>query len=432
VSRLYDLVSNAQEDTSPPDKKNLFKKLFPGAKYDDKRMRYLFSYLAKQVENFLALRAFEKDDGQYFIQLKRSLTQRNAPKSYSLARFQFESSRKYESANNYLEGYVASGIHHGYSASRFSRVNQLNYENVVHNLDRFYFLRKLQLYCELINLKNVLNADYRMLLIDEINALIRKHSFFGSKAIEIYYHIFLTLTEPDTEKHFEKLRTLLEESKQQFPVEDLNDMYQYVKNYCIKMINLGHDRYRQQLFGIYKAILYDARLMNHEYLSQWEYKNIVTLGLRLKENRWVNDFIRRFINYLAPHERKNALTYNSAMLGYHEGNYRQTVKLLREVEFSDLYYALDARSLLMKVYFETDDVETLLYHIAAFKIFLRRNKFISAYQREIYRNFIRYTLKLFRAGTSRTKLAALRAEISNRMNISDRSWLLERADELIV
>jgi hypothetical protein len=121
--------------------------------------------------------------------------------------------------------------------------------------------------------------------------------------------------------------------------------------------------------------------MNHDYLSQWEYKNIVTLGLRLKENKWVRDFIRKHLHHLAPHERKNALTYNSAMLGYHEKNYRLTLKLLREVEFSDLYYALDSRSLLMKVYYETDDPETLLYHISAFKIFLRRNKFISDYQR---------------------------------------------------
>jgi len=431
VKKLYDLVKKLPKNQTEPDKKTLFKKLFPTQPYEDKRMRYLFTYLSRHLENFFALREFENDEQHHLLHLKRSLAKRKAHKAYSFARLQFISRRKYESPQNYLNSYLASDLHHSYAASRFSRTSQPDYESVVAGLDRFYFLRKLQLYCELVNFKNVLKADHQVYLVEEISALITKHSFFQSKAIEIYYYILLTLTEPATEKHFEKLNALLEDSKHLFPVEEMSDMYQYVKNYCIKMINMGNDGYRQKLFRIYKNILSDVRLMNHGYFSQWEYKNIVTLGLRLKEIKWVGDFIRRYIHYLAPDERKNALTYNTAMLGYHEKNYRQTVKLLREVEFSDLYYALDARSLLMKVYFETDDSETLLYHIGAFKIFLRRNKFISAYQREIYKNYIRYTLKLFRAGATQKKLESLRAEISGQKNISDRNWLLERADELI-
>jgi len=432
VMKLYSLVKNFPGNEAAWDKRSIFKKVVPSRPYDDKKMRYLFSYLTKHIQNFLALREFEKDEHQNLIHLERSLTKRNAHKSYSFTKLQFESWMRYESSRNYLLSYQAAELHHNYSVSRIPRAGQSGYENVVAGLDRFYILRKLQLYCELINLKNVLIADHQVFLIEEISALITKHSFFQSKAIEIYYYILLTLTEPGTENHFEKLKALLEESKHLFPVEDMIDMYQYVKNYCIKMINMGNDGYRQKLFRIYKNILADTRIMNHGHLSQWEFKNIVTLGLRLKEVKWVGDFIRRYIHYLAPHERKNALTYNSAMLGYHEKNYRQTLKLLREVEFSDLYYALDSRSILMKVYFETDDFETMLYHIVAFKTFLSRNKLISDYQREIYRNYIRYTLKLFRAGTNVKKLALLRKEISTEKNISDRNWLLEKADEMIL
>jgi len=431
VTKLYDQLKSISKDDPIPDKKILFKKIFPSQAYDDKKIRYQFTYLSGHIEKFLSLREFESDEQQQIIHLQRSLSKRNTHKSYSFSRLRFETGMHYESLKNFHNSYLASELHHHYSASRFPRNKQSNYENVVAGLDRFYILRKLQLYCELINYKNVMIADHQVYLVDEIRTLITQHSFFKSKAIEIYYYILLTLTEPGTEKHFEKLRALLEKSKHLFPVEDIVDMYQYVKNYCIKMINMGNDEYRQKLFVIYKNILSDTRMMNHGYFSQWEYKNIVTLGLRLKEKKWVSDFIRRYINYIAPRERKNALTYNTAMLGYHEKNYRQTLKLLREVEFSDLYYALDSRSLLMKVYFETDDMETLLYHISAFKIFLSRNKFISDYQREIYRNYIRYTLKLFRAETNIKKLVSLKEEISIKKNISDRNWLLEKANELI-
>ena len=153
--------------------------------------------------------------------------------------------------------------------------------------------------------------------------------------------------------------------------------------------------------------------MNHGDFSPWEYKNIVTLGLRLQEEKWVREFIRKYLNFLPVDERANALTYNSAMLSYYHKN-------------TDLYYQLDARSILLKVYFELDDVETMLHHISAFKIFIRRNKLVSAYQKEIYLNFIRYTLKIFRAGTSTTKLNAVKNEIISHQNISDKNWLLDQ------
>ena len=64
------------------------------------------------------------------------------------------------------------------------------------------------------------------------------------------------------------------------------------------------------------------------------------------------DFIELHLHHLPPNERDNAHTYNSAMLCYYRKQYRQAVKLLQTVEFTDLYYQLDARSILLKVYFE--------------------------------------------------------------------------------
>jgi len=427
---LFEILNKAGSTGSFPDKAGVFKKLYGKEKFNDKKLRYRFSYLVKHLEDFLAIRQFQKDEKSYLINLQKSLSNRNTSKTYSAVRLKSGSGKRHESVGILLHDYLSAEQHHSYSAMRLSRITQLNYDSMIDNLDQFYFLRKLQLYCELINLKNVLQSEPNVLLIEEICSLISKNNFYNSKAIEIYYFIMLTLTEPQHEAHFNTLLDLVESNREIFPASDLKDIFQYVRNYCIKMINTGKDAYRQKLFGIYKSILSDTRLMQLGYLSQWEFKNIVTLGLRLKQDKWVQRFIRNYAGYVAPDERKNALTYNKAVLCYHEKNYRQTLKLIREVEFSDLYYALDSKSLLMKVYYETDDMETFLYHISAFKIFLRRNKFISEYQREIYRNFIRFTLKLFRSGYSRTKLTVLREQLANESNISDRSWLLEKADDL--
>ncbi|HRH65093.1 MAG TPA: hypothetical protein PLU53_02230 [Bacteroidia bacterium] len=429
VLQLHDLLRQKSETDEIIDKKELHKILFPGKRYDDKQLRYLFSYLSGHIENFLALREFEKDRAQYLLALRRSLAERNAGKAYAFARVRFREMETLESVSHYLHQYQSAELDQQFSAAR---VRQADYQSILSNLDHFYFLRKLQLHCELINLGNVFQSETNMLLIDEICRLIVRNKFFESPLIEVYYGILMMLTcrEKESEEHFQRVSRLIHQNNDKFPVTDLNNVYQYLKNFCIRLINKGNDGYRNILFVLYKTILSNRRLMGHRDFSPWEYKNIVTLGLRLQEEKWVKEFIRKYIHYLPVQQRANALTYNSAMLAYYQKNFRQTLKYLQAVEFTDLYYQLDSRSILLKVYFETDDIETMLHHISAFKIFIRRNKLVSAYQREIYLNFIRYTLKIFRAGTNTKKLDALREEVLSQQNISDKNWLLEKISEM--
>lgn len=434
VLQLYEYLLPRKDQSGAFERKNVHVVLFPGQRYNDKRIRYLLSNLSGHLENFLTLREFQSDEREYLLVSREVFSRRKADKAYSFASIRFDQMEKLESVSFHLGKYRAAELHHVYSSEKLSRVRQTDYISILHHLDHFYFLRKLQLQCELINLRNVFNAETEMLLMSEISSLVVKQKFFGSPLIEIYYNILLTLTlaERESEPAFRRVVELVEKHNTSFPVAELNNIYQYVKNYCIRMINRGRDSYRQTLFGIYKSILANKRLMEHDYFSPWEFKNIVTLGLRLREDIWVEEFIQRILKHLPPQERKNALTYNSAMLCFFRKNYRQTLKLLQAVEFTDLYYQLDARAILLKVYFETDDTETMLHHISAFKIFLRRNKFISAYQLEIYRNFIKYVLKIFRAGTSVRKLEELKNEILGQANISDRAWLVEMADEALI
>jgi hypothetical protein len=417
----------------PVGKEELYKRVIGKGAYNDKKIRYLFSELSTQLIRFITANELQNNEEEYLLLQKRALAKRDIRKAFSYSRIKFSNRSKELSPSSELNEYRASEIVHLYDSKNQSRLASLNYEPLLKDLDKFYFLKKIQYQCELINLKNVLNKGCDVVLIDEILVSVKKNNFFDSPLIEIYYYILILLKdkEGNASAALRKIEELLNLYQNQLSVAELNNIYQYQKNFSIRMINRGFDQYRTVLFETYKSILANKRLMKHDYFSQWEFKNIVTLGLRLKEKSWVKNFIPKYINSLAPAERKNALTYNMAMWYYHDKNYHFVLKHLREVEFTDLYYQLDSRSILLKVYFETDDQETLLHHIAAFKIFLKRNKLISEYQLLIYRNFIKYSLKIFRAGTTASKLKQVRAEISSSSNISDRNWLIDRIDELL-
>ena len=89
------------------------------------------------------------------------------------------------------------------------------------------------------------------------------------------------------------------------------------------------------------------------------------------------------------------------------------------------------RVILLKCYFETDDEDSFYYHTAAFKIFLSRNKLISAYQRKIYRNLIRYSTKIMNANGNNKKLRLIQSEVDRVKQIADVGWLQVQLRKLI-
>ncbi len=412
-------------------RKDLHKKIFGIVRFNDQQMRYLLTDLTKHLEYFISLRGFDKDDLLQNTICANELAKRDCEKSYQYRYHLIKQQDEIQNSKFYYHRFVAADQHLNYTGSKQSRKKKLDYQDVLQNLETFYLSRKLQLFCEVINLKNILSGDFNLHLFDEIKKLAVKEPFAKIPVIQIYYHILLTLTDADKEKNFDRLRELLKKHGHLFPVAELNGMYQYVKNYCVKKINQGNTAYIKTLFEIYKTMLADKRLMNADYLSQWEYKNIVSIALRLNEKEWCRIFIHKYINYLLPAERKNALAYNLAYWYFMNADFKKSIRQLQDVVFTDVFYQLDARVVLLKAFYELDEVETFFYHASAFRLFLLRNRSISEYQRTINRNLVKFLTRLVRAGISNTKLQKLKQEIDAEKNVADLKWLNEKVEAVI-
>lgn len=168
-------------------------------------------------------------------------------------------------------------------------------------------------------------------------------------------------------------------------------------------------------------------------LSQWDYKNIVSLGLRIGKTDWVANFIETQRERIAADYRTNAYAYNSAYFHYATRNYPDALRQLQTVEFSDVFYHLGTKAIQMKIYYEQEETEALLSLFAAFKTFLRRNKGISTYQRRTHLNLVQFVERLDRLRErsprlSRKvfteKLQELQAEAEAKDGVSNLPWLL--------
>jgi hypothetical protein len=412
-------------------RKDLHSQIFAKQKFNDQRIRYLLTDLCRHLEYFLVLRELDNNKNIYRNLSAKSLAVHDCEKAYNYVFDTIQADQKNQNALYFYSLFDAAENDLNYAGKKQSRKQKFDYSSVLSNLEIFYLAKKLQLFCEVINLKNILTGEYELHLLKEIKELSSKQPFVEIPVVQIYYHILLTLTEPEMERHLDQLEKLLIANASLFPPEELKDMYQYVKNYCVKKINQGNAGYIRRLFEIYKTMLANKPLMYHDYLSQFEFKNIVSLSLRLDENSWCRNFISKYINYLEPEERKNAFAYNSAYLNFMTGDFKNAIRKLREVEFTDVVYQLDSRVVLLKCYYELDDIETFFYHASAFRLFLLRNRNISEYQKTINRNLIKFLTKIVRAGTSKTKLIQVKKEISAEKNVADLKWLEEKVDMLL-
>lgn len=114
-------------------------------------------------------------------------------KAYSFTMIKSSAKENSEKARSFMNKYRSEEIAHLFNARQHSRLAQLNYTGLLKSLDQFYFVRKLQLQCELINLKNVLNKQFEVILIDPICEYLVSNSFLSSPLIEVYYYILISL-----------------------------------------------------------------------------------------------------------------------------------------------------------------------------------------------------------------------------------------------
>jgi hypothetical protein len=409
---------------------SLFRSLLknPARQEGGKRAGYLSSELTGHLEHFFTLRYLQQQPFEGQLACLRSLADRNCEKSWHYSWLQLKETETPRDASYHLSLGVAGEIAIGFLADKQSRSKEADYPELFTHLDAYYCSKKLQFCCEVINRKSLLSAATELPFLDDL--VKQSGRLLHIPAVSMYYHILQMLTHPDDESNFSRVMETTLAHGHLFHARELSSCYAYLKNYCIRRMNTGDQRYAAVLFGIYKSYLSSPELIRTGYLSQFEFKNIVSLSLRLKEYDWCRDFIRKYSYHLAPGEKQNAVTYNTAYFHFMKGNFRQAIRMLREVTFSDVVYQLDARVILLKSYYELNDQDAFFYHASAFRLFLLRNRYISDFQKNLNRNLIRYLTRMIRDQYSGVKVTRLKSEIANAKDVADIRWLQEKAAQL--
>jgi hypothetical protein len=112
---------------------------------------------------------------------------------------------------------------------------------------------------------------------------------------------------------------------------------------------------------------------------------------------------------------------------FHTGKYDKVLLNLQKVQLADLFYGLDARSLMLKCYYELNEKEAFMNAYYSFRVFVQRRKNISRQHQEFYLNFLRITKKLMNLRPSDKKtIQSLHHQIKTSKALADKNWLEEK------
>ncbi len=446
VGMLIDYLNKSYPDFNSQNcqRKVIYKSLFPQQKHNQSHLALLFTYSIRLLDKFLIQEQFKENIAYHKVLLLRNLRQRKQYKYYEKTMMSLENeleTSQYKNSTHYNLRFLKASESDAYFTQRSKHENDDSIQLKQNNLDNYYLAEKLRDACEMIVRSNILKVNYSTGLLESVLSEVRRNIKYYETipSISVYFHIYQMIVKTGHAYYFEAL-PVLQKYSSFFPYEELQNIYNYLQNYCIEQINKGESQFLKETFNLFKDQLDKELLMDENgFLDQWHYKNIVTTAIRLKEMEWAKQFIENYKERLHPEVVENAYTYNLASYYYSTKQFGQVLDLLVKVEYTDIQYNLGAKSLLLRTYYDLEENEALLSLTRSFKQYLNRNRLIPETRRQGMSNLIRFTnracsIKANIGFDSKTKsqkeLKKLMEEIQSKDPIINQDWLDSKIEEL--
>ncbi|MFM9949282.1 MAG: hypothetical protein ACKV1O_15185 [Saprospiraceae bacterium] len=401
--------------------------LYPGKPYDELQLNRLMSRLLQLAERFVSIWRYEQRGVLPDCVALEYYVESRLDKLYTFAYEKVKSKLARQPLRNsawYYQQFMLSDLAERHFSAQNLRRYDHHLQEASDDLDTWFLLQKLQYLCAMLDRQKILSTPYRQTFMEAIREHLTHHDYQTTPPAAVYSHLLNALSGTDDKAHFQALKVLVYDSDQHFSKAEVKDLFYFAINFCINKFRQGGKEYAEDLVELYDRGLQKGVLLEDGLISPWTYKNMVKLGLGLRRFEWVERFISDYSFKLPADQREDAYHFNSADLFYHKKDYRGALFHLNQVEFTDIHYSLDAKTMLIKIYYETLETEAFLSLLSSFNIYLRRNKLISKEIKSAYLNFTAILQQIYSAGKERRK--ALVEKIKKAPQLTDRTWLLEQ------
>lgn len=422
------------------DRDNLYQRLFPEEQtFDEQKLHNVMSYLKKLYQRFLAVKFLEvKSFREQLFTLESAFEVNQFELMTNRAKLLERTMENHPHHNSdyHFVSYRLHALLGYYSGSYVDRSKTESFQRMLDHLDRYYISEKLRNCCHLTANMMLFNTSYDLGFLEEILNYIGNsiEQFADDTSILLYYTVLMSMRDESNPEHYERLKDMLTHDIDKLTPDEAYELYNFANNYCIRQIKQGQTRYQRELFNLYQQGLKADLLLTNGLISEWDYKNITTLGSNLKEFEWTEQFLQDYKDKLLAARRENAYNYNLSNLYYNKKMYDKALEVLRDVQFTDVFYHLNTTFLQLRIYYDLNDTEAFISLIETFRIYVIRNRKLTTVEKKGYTNLLRLAKNLaaikhnastFTRKNYEEKLLALRKKIESTQNVINKQWLLE-------
>lgn len=429
VCKLWEYTCQSlNSSSSEPNYQGAFQFIFPTTAYDITKLRLVMSDLYKQLLEFLAFKEWEKEKTTHALYQAKALRRLGLEKySRQQLRLAKERSEKEQlrNADHFRLRYEIMAEYYVLDLrSKPADARQL--QALSDTADLALLSAKLRQACLAIAHQSVYPAEYQLGFTHEALSYIESKEMIEVPVIGLYYYCYFMLKNPTQETYFQQFKTLLFAHGHAFGEVEIRDLYLMGINYCIRQVNREAEGYFQEIINLYRQGLEGGYLLENGILSRFTYYNMVAAGLRTGEYEWVENCIYQYRNKLERAYRESSFSFCLARVEYARENYQAALPLLQKANYRDPLLYLAAKTLLLKIYYETNEFDLVEANLDAMHNYIRRKRVIG-YHRTNYLNIIRYVRKLMAVNPYDKKAIQLwREQLEKEEILTERRWLLER------
>ncbi len=435
----YLLPFHPQFDQPALEKSQVYTQIFDKKDYSASKLDKLVNRLLQAVKLFVAWEELRLDErsGEWQLWQARYFRRKNLGIAFQQTIQQARRWRERATRRGqdfYLLEYQLEREAAEFNSLFNQRKEDLNLPQTIEQLDIFYLTAKLEYACSLLaQRKHHIALPGTENEFADIEQMIERRPNLRVPIVEVYYRAFLLLRRGGQEADYLQLLEALRANEHQIPLPQVLAIEAICRSHCIHKYNEGHQQYLGYAFALYKQQLESGHLYYEGGLLAGTFRNVIQIGLKLKDFAWVWQFMEDHQDRLVGTETPEAVyRFNLANYYFAKQDYDLALQHL-ELDIQDTYYKIAARRLELKIYYEQQS-PILDNRIAAFKTFIFRisKKLLSNLARRGNNNFINLLRQVNSTRTLRNtpRIEKLTEKIKRLGAIVEREWLLEKLGEL--
>jgi hypothetical protein len=441
--QFYKILRGAHPDFSKKGlhREAVFKKLFPGEIYNDRKFRNIKHELSNIIENYLSYLDYAEDPIDHKIHLINQTEKRKLDKLFEL---------NIHTINKLLDLYDVKNEEYHFKKYLLAQKERIFNDNKTYlgkSQTKFnilkdeisfttdcFFLIILKQLSIIHHVKYHLNLDINTDFYDYVYNYLKKHSelFHANNVLQILNKFILLYTSQASKNDINELRVLLYENEKCFSKLDFQYLCIDLLSYCIIRFLKGEYSFKDTLFELLKDCVDKEVYIQEGLMHEHNYTSIASLAIRLKELKWAEEFIKKYKIYLSSEVRENAYLYNYASYFYILKEYDRAMEMLSKVKNTDFYYTTGIYNLQLRIYYEMGSLEPALSLVDSYRHFFSKNKLIPSDYKKRYKNFLNFYEKMvkIRNCSSNIPPGMLIRELENTEEVEYRGWLTNKIKEL--